>query len=127
MKTITKMLLFSALMLWVTPPVFAQNPQDGDYYTPNPTEAQRASSAERRLLREGDFYPPGQSTPQQVSSEEQRIQQGGLLSSAIGEVMNPRLSGARQLSTQLIASDYSFCFWTPLTCCIMEFTRGPRC
>jgi hypothetical protein len=127
MKTITKMLLFSALMMWVTPPVLAQNPQDGNYYTPNPTEAQRASPAERRLLREGDFYPPGQSTPQQVSAEEQqRIQQRTIIVRDRRSDESP-LSGARQLSTQLITSDYSFCFWTPLTCCIMEFTRGPRC
>lgn len=77
MKIILKALLFSALTLWVTSPVFAQNPQGGDYYTPHPTDARRVGPAGQHLLNEGDFYRPGQTTPQRVSPEEQqRMQQG---------------------------------------------------
>ena len=48
--------LGSILLLSIAAPVQAQNPKQGDYYTPTQTTPQELTPAQLRKTEEGDYY-----------------------------------------------------------------------
>jgi hypothetical protein len=56
MNIIRKLFLTSILALSITAPVQAQNPKQGDYYTPTQTTPLELTPGQLRLTQEGDYY-----------------------------------------------------------------------
>ena len=72
MNIIRSSSLATVLVLSITVPVHAQNPKQGDYYQPQQTTPQQATSGQEQKIQQGDYYKPSATTPQQSSPGEAR-------------------------------------------------------
>ena len=76
MHMIAKLSLASVLVLLIGAPVQAQNPKQGDYYSPTQTPPQQASPGQGQQTQ-GDYYKPVPAVPQaQSPAQQQQTQQG---------------------------------------------------
>jgi hypothetical protein len=77
MNIVAKLSLSSALLLSLAAPLQAQNPRQGDYYSPDQSGPQQLSPRQQQRIQQGDYYAPGQTTRQRVSpGQEREFQQG---------------------------------------------------
>ena len=51
-----KLFIASILTLSIGVPVYAQNPQQGDYYAPGPTTPIHATPGQAMQIKDGDYY-----------------------------------------------------------------------